>query len=72
MPEFGTTRTCRGGLTMSVHRGRPEVVGPLVKMTRLTPFGPEQANRPTFRDWSKITIRSYKSTGAGLFRPLVA
>src|SRR5258708_2294642 len=25
--EIGSNRTCRGGLTMSVYRGRPEVIG---------------------------------------------
>src|ERR1700694_2792185 len=29
MSGYGTNLTCRGGLTMSVHRGRPEVTGPL-------------------------------------------
>jgi hypothetical protein len=29
--EIGTFETCRGGLTMSVGRGRPEVAGPRSK-----------------------------------------
>jgi hypothetical protein len=33
----GTFETCSLALTTSVYRGRPEVVGPTAKVTRLTP-----------------------------------
>jgi len=36
MPPLGTFETCQRTLKMSAYRGRPEVIGARVRMTRLT------------------------------------
>src|SRR6266403_6169675 len=46
--EIGTNRTCRGGLTMSVYRGRPEVIGARSKRRDWTRNGHSPVNhRPS-------------------------